>query len=145
MSTQATIDRDTDAPTRPVVFISKGKNFSAVRVPARRGSENGETIADPGVRYEFAPFGRFETTDPAAIAHLRGLGSFNIEFWELGAEPGRVPPPDGVFEQIMGAVAELDDARLAELEVEEQEGHKRDVVLNAIRAARTKVQGRADA
>lgn len=126
----------------PVTFISKGPNFVLVHKSRHRStSSNGEVNVTQGVSYDFAPSGSFTTDNPRAIEYLRGRPSFNVEYWELGNEPGAAPAPDLVIDAIMAAALELDDDALAEIERNELAGHGREVVLTQIRSARRRVQG----
>lgn len=129
------------APVDEVVFRSKGVNFRAVRVPRHRWTApNGEVQVSDGVTYEFAPKGEFRTDDPEAIAYLRGLGSFNREFWEVGNEPGRIPDSGPMIERVAAASAALNLEALDELELEERAGHKRHDVLTHITASKVAVK-----
>jgi hypothetical protein len=131
-----------DAPAQEVTFRAKGVNFRAVMKPRQRWTApNGEVQVTDGRTLEFAPTGEFRTSDPAEIRHLRGLPTFNREFWEVGAEPHAAPSARPVFDKIADAAVALDADALAELEVRERETHNRVFVLDAIRSARERVQG----
>ena len=87
--------KTTDAPAveEAVTFISKGRNFVAVRVPSDYLYEGGQRRPgrDPGERYDFGPDGRYTTSDPVAIEHLRSLQGSNGHFWDwrrAGPRPG---------------------------------------------------------
>lgn len=144
-----TTPADVEQPPEPVgevIFRSKGVNFRAVRVPRHRWTApNGEVQVSDGVTYEFAPKGEFRTDDPEAIAYLRGLGSFNREFWEVGNEPGRIPDSQPMIERVVGASTALDLEGLDELEREERAGYKRHDVLTHITAAKVTVKKMLDA
>lgn len=123
-----------------VIFRSKGRGFRAIRIPRNRWfAPNGEAQTTPGETYEFEPNGEFRTDDPVAIAHLRGLQSFNREFWEVGKEPGRIPSSESRLEEVAEAGVTLNLERLDELEELERATHKREDVLIAIRATKRKV------
>lgn len=132
---------DDEAPVEEVTFRAKGVNFRAVMVPRQRWTApNGEVQVSDGVTYEFAPKGEFRTDDPEAIAYLRGLGSFNREFWEVGNEPGRIPDSGPMIERVAAASAALNLEALDELELEERAGHKRHDVLTHITASKVAVK-----
>lgn len=135
-----------EAPERveEVIFRSKGRNFRAVRPghgKRRYRDDYGEQVIVEGEAVDFAPNGEFRTTNPATVKWLTESPSFNLYFWRVGEEPGAVPSPDAINEQVLSATLELDDERLAALELEEQKSHQRQDVLHLIRAARTRVQG----
>lgn len=131
----------TDAKAGVVLFRAKGVNFRSVRTGANRTTApNGEVVSTRGISYDFAPTGEYRTADPDVIAWLRNLPSFNLEFWEVGAEPGAVASPEVVLEQVMHATAELHVERLREILAEEMVGHKRDLVLKTVRAALAKIE-----
>lgn len=131
-----------EAPVEEVLFRAKGVNFRAVMIPRQRWTApNGEVQVTDGKTLEFAPTGEFRTSDPAEIRHLRGLPTFNREFWEVGAEPHAAPSARPVFDKIADAAVALDVDALAELEVRERETHNREIVIDAIRSARSRVQG----
>jgi hypothetical protein len=148
--TSATLDRIERLNAEPegdelldveVVYRSKGTNFAAVRIGRRRWMEQGEQQVTGRVAYEFAPSGEFRTRDRRIVDYLESLPTFNLEFWRVGAEPGRPPSTELVDEQIMAAVATLNDDVLSELEVQERNVHKREQVLARILTARRSVQG----
>jgi hypothetical protein len=127
------------------LFRSKGLNFRVVVVPRfRRFTEAGDQIVSEGVTAEFAPNGEYRTSDPKVIAHLRGLGSLNREFWEVGKEPGAVPSPEMVMEKVFQATVDFDDEALERLEREEENGFRREIVLRSIRSAREKVNAQLE-
>jgi hypothetical protein len=131
-----------EAPVEEVTFRAKGVNFRAVMVPRHRWvAPNGEAQVTDGKTLEFAPSGEFRTSDPAEIRYLRGLPTFNREFWEVGAEPHAAPSPRPMFDKIAEASVALDVDALAQLEVLERETLNRPFVLDAIRSARDRVQG----
>lgn len=127
---------------RPVVFVSKGAMFHAVRKPRYRNvGPNGEQYFTTGITYDFAPNGRFETVDPKAAEWLRKRPGMNVEYWEETAPPHTAPDPGVLMERIIDMALELDDAGLAALQTDEEASHKRPIVLSAIKRARRRIQG----
>lgn len=125
-----------------VTFLSRGSNLRVVRKARIRYTDaRGELVVTEGVHCPFEPDGRFETDDQDVVDYLRGRPGYNSEFWEMGHDPHAAPDPQPVLDSIMDAMLELDDARLAKIEEDEQAGSKREVVLNTVAAARRKVQG----
>lgn len=123
-----------------VVFRARGRNFSAVMVARNRWfSPNGEGQVTDGRLIQFAD-GNYETNEIKVQEFLRSLGSFNREFWEVGNEPGAVPSPKIVLEEIVRAAAALDLERINDLLQTERETHKRDVVLDQAKAAQDAVR-----
>jgi hypothetical protein len=126
----------------PVVFVSKGAMFKAIRKPRfRTTTHDGQQFFTTGIAYDFAPNGRFETVDPLAAEWLRGRPGMNNLYWEELKPPFTAPDPGALFERIIDLALALDDGPLAELEEEEKASHKRPAVLAAIKHARTKIQG----
>ena len=137
-------DTDEQAPsavdTGEIVFRARGTAFKAVIRPShRRLTEHGSEFV-PGEYADFAPNAMYRTGEQRIIDHLRGLPSFNVEFFEVGKEPGREADPQMVLEAISQATIELDDDRLAVLEAEERAGENRGTVVQAVAAARQQVQ-----
>lgn len=127
---------------RPVVFISKGAMFKAVRKPRYRTvMPTGEQYFTTGITYDFAPNGIFETVDPAAVAWLKKRPGMNVEYWEQESPPHTEPDPATLMDRIIDMALELDDAGLAALEADEKASWKRPVVLAAIKRARRRIQG----
>lgn len=127
------------APAR-TMFRARGTHFKAVLKPSRRklGEFGSEFTA--GEYADFQPNGTFETDDPGVLERLRGLPTYGVEFFEVGNEPGALPSSEPVVMAIMEAATELDDARLAQIEAEEQGGYARPEVLSQVRLARASVQ-----
>lgn len=123
-----------------VIFRSKGRGFRAIMIPRHRWTAgNGEVQVTPGKTLEFGPNGEYRTSDAAEIKHLKGLQSFNREFWQVGAEPGRVPDSQPMLERVVEAGISLDIAKLDELEQEESTGFARHDVMVSIKAAKARV------
>jgi hypothetical protein len=130
------------------MFRSKGHGFRAVMVARNRTTmPNGEVRVfgtdeyPAGKTIEFAPAGEYVTDDPREIAYLKSLPTFNLEFWQVGAEPHAIPDPKPIMEKVAEATVTVDDETLARLEEEERATWKRKFVLDSIRAARERVQG----
>ena len=133
----------------PVVFRSKGTEFRVIRVGRHKWTApNGEAQVTDGRDYQFVSQGigasELRVFNSNVAEFLRGRPSYNREFWEVGREPHAPPDPELVFDRIMEAVVDYDDARLEELAKLEQASHKRPVVLKAIRQARQKIRGRVE-
>lgn len=123
-----------------VEFRSKGVNFKVVlKASYRHATDHGQEFIS-GQYADFAPHGTFKTDDAWEIEKLRSSPTFNREFWEVGAEPGALPSADEELDRIMAAVAELDDAALAQIEGEERSGFNRSDVLESVTRARAQVQ-----
>lgn len=130
------------APGGMVTFLSRGSNLVVLKKGRIRYADaRGQLAVTEGVQYDFAPDGRFETDDEEVIEYLEARPAFGVEFWEMGHDPHKAPTPAPVLDEIMDAVINLDDDRLAEIEQEEQEGLKREIVLSQVASARRKVQG----
>lgn len=130
----------------PVVFISKGSMFKAIRKPRYRTTmPNGEQFFTTGITYDFAPSGTFATVDPEAVKWLRSRPGFNTLYWMEQEPPFSAPDPSVMLERIIDLALALDDAGLAKLEEEEQASHKRPPVLASIARARSRVQGYEEA
>jgi hypothetical protein len=126
-----------DVLPEPVTFRSKGVNFNVIRKARHRVTHaNGDVEISEGIHYNFAPTGTFTTQDRRVVEFLNRLPSFNLEFWQVGAEPGAVPPAEATIASIMRAVRDLDVDRVDEIAREEQAGHQREQVLLAIENAR---------
>lgn len=127
-----------------VVFISKGAGLRVVTRTASRTMIDNEVIVRAEEVVEFAPHGRVELDeerDADKIEHLRGLASFNREFFEIGAEPDALKPSvDEQFERILDLATHFDHDALRELIQEEKQTHNRDVVIRAGEAALQRVR-----
>lgn len=124
----------------PVKFRSKGE-LRVVRVPRHRfTAANGEAQTSPGVAYDFGYDHSFVALSSDVADYIRARPAFNLEVWEVGKEPNRVPDPEAVFDRINQAIADVDDDTLIEIESEEMAGHKREVVLKQVKSARATVQ-----
>lgn len=125
----------------PVTFRSRGSNLCLVRLSRHRVTmPNGEVQTSPGIHYDFSPNGEFTTDNPDAVAWIRGRQTFNTEFFEVGAEPDRIPSSDAVLESVVRAAMDRDLHTLEELEAMEQAGYARTDVLAAVRGARRQVE-----
>lgn len=125
----------------PVRFISKGAMFNAVRTARyRQVMPDGTQHFSTGISYNFAPYGRFETVDPDAVAWLRSRPGMNVEYWEETAPPFSAPDPGVILDKVLAASLSLDDEALRALEEDEMASHKRKVVLDTIKSARRRVQ-----
>lgn len=124
-----------------VHFRSKGVNFRAVIKPSRRKTTEFGMETIPGTAADFAPTGDYRTSDPEVVEYLRALPTFNVEFWEVGHEPGQAPSIEPVIDRIAAAIIELDDAALSQLDGEERSSFNRPEVLAMISSARRRVQG----
>lgn len=127
------------AQQEEVLFRSRGRGFRAVMQASFDEPTNFGIKRHKGRVIEFAPSGEYRTSDPEEIAHLRGLGTLNLEFWEVGKEPDRIPSPEPVIDRILAATLELDLATLETIEHEERGGYGREQVLSAVRSARRQV------
>lgn len=132
----------------PVTFKAKAGVKSELRI-LRIGrhewtTPHGEKQISPGVAYQFSR-GEFEALSSDVADFLRGKLSFNVEFWEDGKQPGQPESPIATLDKVLEAVIDLDDDRLAELEVIETATHNRPIVLQQIRAGRKKIRGRMEA
>jgi hypothetical protein len=126
----------------PIVFLSKGKNHVLLKKGrVRFTNARGELVVTEGVQYDFSPDGRFETDDQEVADYIQSRPNFGVEVYQMGFDPAAAPDPQPVLDTILEATIELDDARLAALEAEEQAGLKRDLVLKTVAAARRRVQG----
>ena len=120
-----------------VVFRSSDKHHNVIRRSRHRVTlPNGEVRISEGVHFNFEPAGEFRTRSRAVADYLRSRPGFNLVFWEVGAEPDRVPSPEGVLRRVMAAMRDLDVETLDSIEREERQGHKREIVLNSISGAR---------
>ena len=128
-------------PFEPVTFRARGRNQRIVRVPATRWTTlNGEAQHAGGISYDFAPTGDFTALNSNVANFLRGRPMFNVEFWELGAEPHAAPDPSVVLDKVLQATMELDLDTLEELRAKEAASHGRKVVLDAITAAQRRIK-----
>jgi hypothetical protein len=131
-----------DPLEEPVTFMSKGAEMKVIVVPRRRYTgPTGEQYFTNGITLDFGPNGQYTTRNRRNVEILRSRPGMNREYWELGKEPHAKPNPQLVIDAIFAAVLELDDEKLAEIERTEQQGHKREEVLRAVRSARERVQG----
>lgn len=125
----------------PVLFRSKGRNFSCTMVASNRWfAPNGQAQITEGRRLDFAPTGEYESDEVRVVEFLRSRDSFNREFWEVGNEPGAVPSPELLLDKIVAASVALDLEALEEIEAVEQGGHARELVMKAVRSARNQVE-----
>jgi hypothetical protein len=125
----------------PVIFRSKGKNQRVVRVPATRWTTlNGEAQHAGGIAYNFEPNGEFVAKSANVAEFLRRRPMFNVEFWEVGAEPHTPPDPSLMLDKILKATMELDLDTLEELRAAEAASHGRKVVLDQITAAQRRIK-----
>lgn len=125
----------------PTTFISKATNFQIALEPEGRPilNEHGVMVArTEGLRVRFQQ-GTHVARDPREADLMRKAKNFNIEFWEVGNEPGAVKPStEDMLERIADAIARRNLKRLRELkDLEavgdgEQGGHRRTEVLAAI-------------
>lgn len=123
----------------------RGSNFNVVRKARHRFVDaSGEAVVTPGVHYDFAPTGHFVTDDLEVIEYLKRRPGFNLEFWELGEEPGGAPSAEPVLDRIMEARIEMDVEALDAIEHEERAGHGRPQVLQGVEAARRSIRKKAD-
>jgi hypothetical protein len=130
---------------RPITFRSRGRNFNMVRKARHRYvDQGGETVVTAGVHYDFAPAGEFTTDDADVVDYIRQSPGFNVEVWEVGNEPDRVPSAEPELDRIMDARLALDVDTLDEIEHRERETWKRPIVLETIESARRSLR-RAEA
>jgi hypothetical protein len=133
---------DVEEGFEPVVFRSRGINFSIVRVPRHRWTAtNGEAQVTDGVRYEFAHGrGDLVVRNAEVADYIRSRPSFNVEVWEVGKEPHAAPDPARELDRIMQAGFDLDLGALAEIEEKERASFNRKVIIDAIAAAKRQIQ-----
>lgn len=130
----------------PVTFKSRGSNQVVIcKARHRLVDARGGVQVTPGVSYQFTPDeggkgGVFTTDDKVVADYLRSREGFNREYVEVGNEPDRMPSPAPVIDRVMDAQIELDIDALDEIEHEENATWARPAVLEAVAAARRRVE-----
>lgn len=119
-------------------FVSKYRNYGVTIKTAGLPmmDEQGRIGAyTPGERAIFNN-GKYYTADPEVVEWLRSRPGFNVEFWELGQEPGVILPALGdLLDQITLATARNKPDRLREILAAERDTHNRDEVIRTAEVA----------
>lgn len=133
---------DGDNPLdEPVVFIAKGANTVVIKKSRNRMTmPDGTQAFTTGVQADFSPNGMYSTRNPDMVAYLKARPGYGTVYWTLGNEPAAQIDPSPTLERVFELTMALDDVGLAEMEAEERATHKRVGVLQALQAARKKVQ-----
>ncbi len=126
----------------PLTFKQlRGKNLNVVRkARSRVVDRTGEPIVTVGVHYNFAPDGTFTTDDEDVVEYLKRRPGFNLEYAVLGEEPGRVPDAGPTLDRIMDLRARYDMPGLDEIEHQERQSHRREIVMQTVAAAKAAIR-----